>query len=89
MLICDLCGGKDNVESTSLSFEVRRKTDEKPLGTLYSQDICQTCHTQLYNMIHVYNNSLSLTGVLSKGLDLKQKVTRGATAKNVEDHYNR
>lgn len=88
MLICDLCGGKNKVEAYALSFEIRHR-DKEPIGTTYSQDVCDNCYTKLYNMIHLYNGSPALHGVLSKGLDLKQKVTQEVTAKEVADHYNR
>lgn len=74
MLICDLCGGKNKVESYNVSFEINRN-DDKPVGTRYNRDICTDCYTKLHNMI-IYNNSPALHTVLSKGLDLKPIVTR-------------
>lgn len=88
MLICDLCGGRNKVEACALSFEIKQR-DKEPIGTLYSQDVCNDCYTKLYNMIRIYNGSPALHGVLSKGLDLKENVTRGVTAKEVADYYDK
>lgn len=75
MLICDLCGSKDKVNSYGLSFEILQR-DKEPIGTICNQDVCDVCHTKLYNMIHVTNNSPTLDQVLAKGLDCKQNITR-------------
>lgn len=72
MLVCDLCGGKDKVSSIRLEFNIQR-IDEKSVGTMYTQDVCDKCHTKLYNMIHILNNTPALDWVLAKGLDCKNK----------------
>ena len=77
MLICDLCGGKDNVSSARLEFDIRR-VDQDPIGTMYTQDVCQNCYTKIDKMIHAHKDSLTLGGVLSKGLDLKPNNFREA-----------
>ena len=76
MLICDLCGGKEDIKPTQLNFEICRiGLNEQPIITTYSKDICIKCYLRIFDMINE-EKSPSLDCVLTKGLDLKQDTVR-------------
>lgn len=93
MLVCDLCGGNNDVHKAEMKFSCK-PLEANAIYTFFSLDICGGCTKCIESMV-LEKAAVDLKSVLYKGLNLKPNTYREAmnavnrASISTEAYYNK